>query len=118
MQVSLLVGRRRAARAAATEGRLEAAASNNPFAAGKIDVAVSATADEAEAAAEAAAVALLAAERFAALLASNAERLGPHAGLKVCQGIPLAILIVFAFLSIYNSKTSMQLAVLRRVHLL
>ena len=74
----------RAARTAASEGRLEAAASNNPFASGKTDVALAATADEAEAAAEAAAVALLATERFASLLASNFERLGPQAGLKVC----------------------------------
>ncbi len=91
MPIEKTMRRRRAARAAATEGRLEAAASNNPFAAGKTDVALSATADEAEAAAEGAAVALLAAERFAALLASNAERLGPHAGLKVCPGNSLCL---------------------------
>lgn len=76
--------RRRAARSAAAEGRLEAGPSNNPFAAGlKTDVGLAATADEAEVQAEAAAVAVLAAERFSALLAANAERLGPHAGLKV-----------------------------------
>lgn len=50
-------------------------------------MAAAATADEAEAAAEAAAVALLAAERLAALLDSNFERLGPQLGLKVCFGI-------------------------------
>jgi hypothetical protein len=73
---------------AAAEGRLEASPSNNPFAAAKTDVGLAATVDEAEAQAEAAAVALLAAERFAALLASNAERLGPTAGLKVGSRMP------------------------------
>lgn len=62
---------------------MEAGPSNNPFAAGKTDVRAAPTADEAEAQAEAAAVTVLAAERFSALLAASAERLGPCAGLKV-----------------------------------
>lgn len=76
--------RKRAAASAAAEGRLEAAISNNPFAAGKAsDGGLAATADEADAQAEVAAMAVLAAERLAALLDFNAERLGPIAGLKV-----------------------------------
>ncbi len=67
--------------AACAEGRLEAATSNNPF--GKTDASASATADEPDIQAEAAAMAVLAAERLAALLDFNTERLGPKAGLKV-----------------------------------
>lgn len=81
--------RKRAASAAASEGRLAAAASNNPFAAGKTDTTLSATADEPDIQAEAAAMAILAAERLAQLLDYNAERLGPRAGLKVGNGLVL-----------------------------
>ena len=73
--------RKKAAAAACAEGRLEAATSNNPF--GKTDASASATADEPDIQAEAAAMAVLAAERLAALLDFNAQRLGPKAGLKV-----------------------------------
>lgn len=81
--------RKRAAGTAASEGRLEAATSNNPFAAGKTDTTLSATADEPDILAEAAAMAILAAERLAQLLDYNAERLGPRAGLKVGHGLLL-----------------------------
>ena len=74
-------GRKKAAAAACAEGRLEAAVSNNPF--GKADAGATATADEPDIQAEAAAMAVLAAERLAALLDFNAQRLGPRAGLKV-----------------------------------
>ena len=73
--------RKKAAAAACSEGRLEAATSNNPF--GKTDAGASATADEPDIQAEAAAMAVLAAERLAALLDFNAQHLGPKAGLKV-----------------------------------
>lgn len=81
--------RKRAAGTAASEGRLEAATSNNPFAAGKTDTTLSATADEPDILAEAAAMAILAAERLAQLLDYNAERLGARAGLKVGHGLLL-----------------------------
>ena len=81
--------RKRAAGTAASEGRLEAATSNNPFAAGKTDTTLSATADKPDILAEAAAMAILAAERLAQLLDYNAERLGPRAGLKVGHGLLL-----------------------------
>ena len=73
--------RKKAAAAASSEGRLEAATSHNPF--GKTDASAIATADEPDIQAEATAMAILAAERLAYLLDFNAERSGPKAGLKV-----------------------------------
>ena len=78
--------RKKAAAAASSEGRLEAATSNNPF--GKTDASATATADEPDIQAEATAMAVLAAERLANLLDFNAERSGPKAGLKVRAAIP------------------------------
>lgn len=83
--------RRRAARAAAAEGRLALSASGttsgaNPFAPGAPapppDLAQ--PADEPEAAAEAVAAGAAAAERLGARLAAHMDLYGSSAGLKVC----------------------------------
>lgn len=83
--------RRRVGRAAAAQGKLglpeqPAAGSSNPFAPGsanaRSDALLEASIDEAESSAEAVAVGLLAAERFAAQLAQHAEAAGVSAGLK------------------------------------
>lgn len=77
--------RKRAARAAAAEGRLAAeggGAGGNPFAAGAAADRAGAEADEADLRAEGAAVAALAAERLAARLAAAFDAGGASPGLK------------------------------------